>query len=383
MAMKWDLIVKNGTVIDPGQGLHRVTDIAVSGHKIALVAPSLNSSKASSVIDATGKIVTPGFIDLHTHNFISSPRLPSLPADSTSLAYGATTVLDAGTATPQEFPHFWETDIADSQTRIFSLVRMPDPYGPDATTWEETRDVILRYNDTLIGVKYHHSQRFHTLPLAREAADFSDGILMAEAYGAPIPHILDYLGPGDILTHTFHASFRFPLFDHNGKIHPAVTEAADRGVYLDVGHGARGFGFRTMENALDQGVKPSTISTDLHQQNVDGPTYDMPTTMSKLLTLGLSLNEVVEMSTLTPAKAIRQEKDLGTLKPGSVADMVVSRIETGKFIFIDVLHEKRVGEKLIVPEVVILNGTIYDGDRYHPKEMTHKADAPPGFIEPT
>ncbi len=381
--MTWDLLVKDGTVIDPSQGLHRVADVAISGDKIAAVGHGLDPSQASRVIDAAGKIVTPGFVDLHTHNFISSPRLPSLPADTTSLAYGATTVLDAGTATPAEFPHFWETDIADSRTRIYSLVRMPDPYGPDPATWEETRDAILQYSDTLIGVKYHHSQRFHTLPMAREAADFAGGVLMAEAYGAPIPHILDYLGPGDILTHTFHASFRFPLFDHKGKLLPAVAEAAKRGVYLDVGHGGRGFGFRTMEHALDQGLKPSTISTDLHQQNVDGPTYDMPTTMSKLLALGVSLDEVVEMSTAIPAKALRQEGELGTLKPGAVADVVVSELATGEFVFIDVLHEKRVGEKLIVPEVVIHDGAIYDGERYQPRDMTHKADAPPGFIEPT
>ncbi len=381
--MNWDLLIKGGTVVDPSQGLHRVADVAISGDKVAEVGPDLDGSNAVEVIDASGKIVTPGFIDLHTHNFVSSPKLPSLPVDSTSLARGATTVLDAGTANPGEFPHYWETDIAEAKTRMYGLVRMPDPYGPDPSSWEEARDTILRYSDVLVGVKYHHSQRFHTLPLAREAADFAGGMLMAEAYGAPIPHLLEYLGPGDMLTHTFHASFRFPLFDHKGKLHQAIWDAVERGVILDVGHGARGFGFRTMEQALEQGLKPTTISTDVHKQNVDGPVYDMPTTMSKLLALGVSLDDVVEMSTAAPARVLQQEGVLGTLKPGAMADVVVSELAEGEFIYMDVLHEKRVGEHRILPEVVVHNGEVYDGEAYEPSDMTHTTDAPPGFIEPT
>ena len=379
----WDLLVKGGTVVDPGQGLHGAADVAIAGDRIAAVGVGLDESHAATVIDATGKYVTPGFIDLHTHNFVSNPNLPSLDADLTSLANGCTTVLDAGTATPSEFPHFWETDLADAKTRIYALIRMPMPYGPDPATVEEAASVIKQYNDVLIGMKYHHSQHYVTLPLAREAADFAGGVLMAEAYGAPIPQLLDYMNPGDIVTHTFHASFRYPLWDHRGEVWPAVWDAVDRGVYLDIGHGARGFAFRTMERALDKGLKPSTISTDVHRMNVDGPTYDMPTTMSKMLALGLSLDDVIEMSTTTPAKALRQEGIIGALKPGAVADVTISELARGEFEFLDVLHEKRVGPARILPEVVIHGGTIYDGPRYQPAQMTHTADAPHGFIEGT
>ena len=381
--MMWDLLVKGGTVVDPGQGLHGAADVAIAGDRIAAVSVGLDESQAARVIDAAGKYVTPGFIDLHTHNFVSNPNLPSLDADSTSLANGCTTVLDAGTATPSEFPHFWETDLADSKTRIYALIRMPMPYGPDPATVEEAASVIKQYSDVLIGMKYHHSQHYVTLPLAREAADFAGGVLMAEAYGAPIPQLLDYMNPGDIVTHTFHASFRYPLWDHRGEVWPAVWDAVERGVYLDIGHGARGFAFRTMERALDKGLKPSTISTDVHRMNVDGPTYDMPTTMSKMLALGLSLDEVIEMSTTTPAKALRQEGVIGTLKPGAMADVTISELARGEFEFLDVLHEKRVAPARILPEVVIHGGTIYDGPRYQPAQMTHTADAPHGFIEGT
>lgn len=381
--MMWDLLVKGGTVVDPGQGLHGAADVAIAGDRIAAVGVGLDESQAATVIDAAGKYVTPGFIDLHTHNFVSNPNLPSLDADSTSLANGCTTVLDAGTATPSEFPHFWETDLADAKTRIYALIRMPMPYGPDPATVEEASSVIKQYSDVLIGMKYHHSQHYVTLPLAREAADFAGGVLMAEAYGAPIPQLLDYMNPGDIVTHTFHASFRYPLWDHRGEVWPAVWDAVERGVYLDIGHGARGFAFRTMERALDKGLKPSTISTDVHRMNVDGPTYDMPTTMSKMLALGLSLDDVIEMSTTTPAKALRQEGIIGALKPGAVADVTISELARGDFEFLDVLHEKRVGPARILPEVVIHGGTIYDGPRYQPAQMTHTADAPHGFIEGT
>ena len=381
--MMWDLLVKGGMVVDPGQGLHGAADVAIAGDRIAAVGVGLDESQAARVIDAAGKYVTPGFIDLHTHNFVSNPNLPSLDADSTSLANGCTTVLDAGTATPSEFPHFWETDLADAKTRIYALIRMPMPYGPDPATVEEAASVIKQYSDVLIGMKYHHSQHYVTLPLAREAADFAGGVLMAEAYGAPIPQLLDYMNPGDIVTHTFHASFRYPLWDHRGEVWPAVWDAVERGVYLDIGHGARGFAFRTMERALDKGLKPSTISTDVHRMNVDGPTYDMPTTMSKMLALGLSLDEVIEMSTTTPAKALRQEGVIGTLKPGAMADVTISELARGEFEFLDVLHEKRVAPARILPEVVIHGGKIYDGPRYQPAQMTHTADAPHGFIEGT
>ncbi len=381
--MKWNLLVKGGTVVDPSQKLHGVADVAVSGDKIAEVAAGLDQTDAKTVVDAAGKIVTPGFIDLHTHNYVSSPKLPSLPADPTSLANGVTTVLDAGSATPSEFPHYWETDVADAQTRIYALVRMPMPYGPDPATVDETAETIDRYSDTLIGVKYHHSQHYPTLPLAREATDFAGGVMMAEAYGAPIPQLLDYMNPGDIVTHTFHASFRYPLWDHRGRVWSAVWDAVDRGVYLDVGHGARGFSFRTMEQALDKGLKPTTISTDVHKQNVDGPVYDMPTTMSKLLALGVSLDEVIDMSTRVPAKALRQAGVLGTLSPGAQADITISDLAEGEFVYLDVLHEQRVGRQRILPEIVIHDGVVYEGDRYEPGEMTHTTDAPPGFIEGT
>ena len=190
-------------------------------------------------------------------------------------------------------------------------MRMPDPYGSDPSSVGEVKDLITSY-DTLLGVKFHHSQHFASLPLAREAADFGGGILMCEAYGAPIPQLLDWMNPGDILTHTFHAAFRFPIFDHRGDLWQKIWDAKERGIYLDIGHGARGFAFRTVEQAISQGFKPDTISTDVHVGNIDGPVYDMPTTMSKMLAVGIPLTEVIQMSTQTPARALSRRADLSS-----------------------------------------------------------------------
>jgi len=374
-------MVKGGLVVDPSQGLHGVADVAIAGGRIAEVGVGLDASAAESVAEADGKLVTPGFIDIHVHVYTARPNRPGLDADSTSLANGATTVMDAGTLPAGEFPHFLETDIRRSKCRVLSLIRMPDPHGPTPATIAETAQMIREHPDVLLGVKYHHSQLYESLHLAREAADFAGGMLMCEAYGPPIPHLLEYLGPGDVITHTFHAWFRMPLFDHTGQLFPAVREAVERGVVLDVGHGSRGFAFRTMERAMEQGAGATTISTDLHTGNVDGPVYDMPTTMSKFLALGLSVDDVIEMSTAVPARVLRREGELGTLRPGAVADVAVSELAEGEHVFLDVLHEKRVGRQRIVPEVVIFGGEVYDGPKYEPKQMTHEADAPPGFIE--
>ena len=377
--MRWNILITGGMVIDPFQGIDGIRDVAIEGTRIAEIGENLPVDQAEIVINAAGKVVTPGLIDLHVHNYTSRGAQPSVDSDTTNLANGVTTALDAGTATPTEYPHYWESDIQNTRVRLYSLVRMPDPHGPDASSADEVKDLINSY-DTLLGVKFHHSQHFASLPLAREAADFGGGILMCEAYGAPIPQLLDWMNTGDILTHTFHASFRFPIFDHRGAVWQKLWDAKERGVYLDIGHGARGFAFRTMEKALELGLKPDTISTDVHVGNVDGPVYDMPTTMSKMLALGVPLAEVIDMSTRIPARALAQEKELGSLSPGTVADVVVSNVETGSFTYLDVLHEKRVATEKITPETVIFSGNVYDGDRYSPIEMSHKHDAPPGFI---
>lgn len=379
--MPWDVLVAGGLVVDPGQGRHEVADVAVASGRVAAVGPGLETAQARRLIDARGCIVTPGFIDLHVH--VARDHRPGLQAgaDPHCLAKGVTTALDAGSFTPEEFPDFLERDVRAYRTRIYALVRMPDPAGPKATSVKTAAETVVRHSDVLVGVKYHHSQHFPSLVLAREAADFAGTFLMAEAYGPPLPHLLDYLKPGDVLTHAFHPSFRTPLFDARGNVFAAVREAVERGVFLDVGHGSRGFGWRTMERSLDQGLRPHTISTDLHAGNEDGPVYDLPTTLSKFLALGLPLDAVVEMATATPARVLGRYGEIGTLALGARADIVVSELREGAFVYLDVLHEERRGRQRVLPRDVVIGGDVYSGPAYEPKTLTHQVEAPSRYLQ--
>ncbi len=379
MKRKWDILIRGGMVIDPSQKLHALRDVALVSGKVAVVSEALDASHAAQVIDATGKIITPGLVDLHAHTFAGTR--PSLPADETCLAKGVTTVLDAGSATPEEFPLFRRYCADQDKTRTFALLRMPDPHGPKASSIDAMVKQIDTNRDVVLGVKYHHSQGYESLVLAREAADFAGTMMMLETYGPPLRHLLNYMKSGDVATHFFHAQFRCSMFDEKSRVIPELLAALERGIRLDVGHGARGFSFRTMEQALDQDIKPFTISTDLHSGNVDGPVYDMPTTVSKFMALGFGLDETILLSTHNPAIVLGKEDELGTLKEGAKADVVIWDLKEGKFEFMDVLHEIRKGQHMLVPEMVIKGGEIYRGEAYQPREMTHQAQYPSGFLE--
>jgi dihydroorotase len=377
MDKKWDILIKGGTVVDPSQGLHAIRDVGLTGDKVAVVSEGLDASLAESLVDGVGKIVTAGLVDIHVHTFVGQL---GVSADETSLARGTTTVLDAGSATPEEFPLYRRYCIDQDRTRTFALIRMPDPHGPKATSISAMVKQIDANRDVVIGVKYHHSQGYESLMLAREAADFAGTIMMFETYGPPLRHLLEYAKTGDVFTHFFHGQFRCSMFDKKGRVLPELMAGLERGIRLDVGHGERGFSFRAIERALDQGVKPFTISTDLHGGNVDGPVYDMRTTVSKFMALGFSLDEVILLSTHNPAIVLGKEGELGTLKEGAAADVVVWHLEEGEFGFMDVLHEVRKGQYMLVPQVIIRDGVVYEGKPYQSKKMTHEAQYPPGFL---
>ena len=175
--------------------------------------------------------------------------------------------------------------------------------------------------------------------MAREAADYGECMLMCEPYGPKLKTILEYMYKGDVLTHSFHPLPRRGLLDENGRVLPEVWEAVRRGVYIDQGHGNGGFGFDVAEKCLRQGLLPFTISTDLHKLCVDGPVYDMPTTMSKWMAIGMSLDEVVKRATLHPAIVLKKEKEFGTLKVGSCGDISCFNLLEGEFVFEDVIGE--------------------------------------------
>jgi dihydroorotase len=367
-----DIVIKNGFVIDPYQGINEEMDISVSNGKIVEVRKGISASNAKMVVDASGLIVTPGLIDLHVHCSYKIIRLGVDPEFS-CLAKGSTTVLDAGSIGELNFPSFRSYIIDRSRTSIFALLNIEslgmielcgNQSWPEFVTdndekfinIDNTIDTFKRNSDILLGIKWaHHGLK--GLRLARETADKLGCILMAE--NRHVPENLKYLKKGDIVTHIYHMNKQLGfLLNEDNKVREEYYEARKRGVIIDVGHGAGSFSWTVAEEAFKQDMKPDTISTDLHIMNVNGPVYDMPTTMSKFLLLGMPLYDVVKASTQTPAEVLGKIGEIGTLKPGARADIVVFKLEEGKFIFTDAYGNKRIGRQRLFPVKVIKNGEI-------------------------
>jgi len=371
----YDIVVKNGLVIDPSQGIHEVMDVAVSNGVIVDVGRGINASCSRHVIDASGMIVTPGLIDLHVHCCHGIAHLAVNP-DLACLAKGSTTVLDAGSTGELNFMGFRKYVIGKAETRIYALINIesqgmieflqPNQRWADLIAGRDemfinidgTLDVIKRNRDVILGVKWAH-HGIEGVKLAREAADRAGCFLMAENYLQP--ETLKYMKEGDVITHLYRGlrvKTHTGLLDERGNVRSEFFDAVKRGVILDVGHGMLSFEWAVAEKGIAEGIKPDTISTDLHRGNYDGPVYDLPTTMSKFLHLGLSLEEVIEATTFKPAKVLGKEDVIGTLKPGACGDITVMKVEEGRFPLMDVVGEGRVCRRRLTVVKVIKDGEI-------------------------
>ena len=372
---EYDIVVKDGTVIDPSQDIHEPMDVAISEGKIVDVRKGINASNARYVVDASGMIVTPGLVDIHVHCCYGIAHLAVDP-DLICLAKGTTTVLDAGSTGELNFIGFRKYVIENARTKIFALLNIesqgmieysrPNQKWPKLITGQDelfiniegTVDMIKRNRDVIVGIKWaHHSVK--GVKLAREAADQAGCIVMAENHHQP--ETIKYMKKGDIITHLYHGirmEQHDGLLDADGNVQPEFFDAVKRGVIMDVGHGAGSFRWPVAEKGIEQGIKPDTISTDLHANSFNGPAYDMPTTMSKFLHLGLSLEEVVRASTTKPAEVLGKHDDIGTLKVGACGDVTVLKLVEGKFPLVDVKGEGRVCKQRLIVTKVIKSGEI-------------------------
>ncbi|NLF32921.1 MAG: amidohydrolase/deacetylase family metallohydrolase [Planctomycetes bacterium] len=368
----YDLVIRHGTVIDPSAGLHGRRDVAIAGGRIAAVAEP-GTLEAARSLDASGRLVTPGLIDLHAHVFDRGSRF-GVPADACCLRRGTTTAVDAGSAGAITWGLL--ADELDRQaTRVFallhiSMIGMPadgellDGDWPDVSRAVET---IAAHRDRLIGVKVRLSPRVVGANLQRaferalEAAQRAGVPLMVHPNAAAMPMeaILERLRPGDIVTHCFNPSPQ-SVVDGCGTVHREAFEARRRGVLFDVGHGAGSFSFERAERALAQGFAPDVISSDLNSLCVDGPAWDLPCTMSKFLLLGLALDDVVARATARPG-ALLPVEGLGTLRPGAPADVVLLERRQGRFEFIDGARQRRTGGERLVATAVVRDGHVVDG----------------------
>lgn len=371
----YDLVVKNGTVIDPSQGIHEQKDVAASKGRIVDVRKGINAAEARRVVEASGMIVTPGVVDIHTHCCYRIAHI-GIDPEIICLAKGSTTILDAGSTGELNFTGFRKYVIERSRTRIYALLNIESlgmvEFAVKKQKWPElitghdemfiniegTLDVIERNRDVILGLKWAH-HGLEGLRLAREAADKAGCFLMAENHYEP--EALKYLKKGDVVTHLLHGirmEQHDGLLDEDGKVQPEFFDAIKRGVILDAGHGAGSFTWRVAKEAFNQGIRPNTISTDLHVVNFNGPVYDMPTTMSKFLHLGMPLDDVIKASTTKPSEVLSKQDEIGTLKVGAYADLTIFKLEEGRFTFVDVKGEKETGRQRLIVTDVIKNGEI-------------------------
>ncbi|MYB54900.1 MAG: amidohydrolase/deacetylase family metallohydrolase [Gemmatimonadetes bacterium] len=376
--MKYDVLIKGGTLVDPAESLSAVRDVAFAGGLVAAVGKDLDTGDAREVIDAAGCVVTPGLIDIHVHVFAGVSHYGIEP-DPTCLARGATTVVDAGSAGADIFPGFRKYVIDVSETRILAQMNISSQGMLTAEIGEfeipEYADVdkacrmIEQHRDIVLGVKVRLtrnsivSERSGMLPLhrAREAADAAGLPIMVhpqDAWCDSIDDILGVMKGGDILTHCFH-DFPCGILDGEGRIRDSVLDAVERGVVFDVGHGAGSFSWGIVEAAMSQDVLPTTISSDLHIYNVDGPVYDLASVVTKFLHLGLSMDEAISRVTSVPAEVIGMKGEVGTLAKGAFGDAVVFELREGAFRLEDSRGEVRMGRQNLVPVAVVKGGRIY------------------------
>ena len=378
-----DILIRGGRVVDPSQGLNGRYDVAIREGKIAQVAPTIDPAGWREVIDVGGRIVTPGFVDLHAHVYEGVSHY-GINADKYCLSRGATTVLDPGSAGAQTFPGFRKYVIEVQATRIRALLNISvtgmltrlrgELEDLEHASVERAVRTIEQNRDLILGVKVRCGRGqsgpndLVALQRALEAAEAVGLPLMMHITNTvtPIDQLLALLRRGDLLTHSFRRSGTPESADEGiltseGILRTSAGEALERGVLFDVGHGQGSFSFDTMEMAMRQGVLPHTISSDVHAYNVgeEGPVYDLATTLSKFLYLGLSLDEAVRKTTAAPAAALGWDVQIGTLKVGAEGDVAIFEMLEGKHLFVDAYGGERVGRQKLVPWRTIKGGRSY------------------------
>ena len=375
----YDLLVHQATLIDPAQGIHAPKDVAFNEGRVAAVADAVAPTEARQVIDGAGKLLTPGWIDLHVHVFDGVSHL-GIPPDPNCIAKGVTTAVDAGSAGADTFPGFRKFIIEVSDTRLYAQLNISSQgmLSPQLGEFEDIRwvdvgrslQIIEANRDLILGVKVRLTRDsicsreagLQPLHLAREAADAAGLPIMVhpqDAWTESIDNILAVMRARDIMTHCYHGSSGCGILDDGGRVRSSVLDAAERGVIFDVGHGAGSFSWGVAETALRQNFLPQTISSDLHHYNVDGPVYDLATTAGKFLHLGLTLDEVIARVTSVPASAIAND-DIGTLKIGAWGDATLLELRQGPVDLVDARGQVRSGRQQLKPVTVIKAGKLYE-----------------------
>ena len=379
---KFDLVIKGGDVLDPSQSLRGKRDIGIRWGVIEAIENDIPPARAANTIDATGKLVTPGLIDLHSHVYPYGSAI-GIPADELAQFQCTTTLVSAGDAGANNLAALRRYIVAQSRARIYAFIHIANNglsgfpvaelYNIDYAQVEACAMALAENADFLLGVKVRMSENViakHGLePLKRgiQACEMSGwpAKMMVHIGGVEtrelMSQILDLLRPGDVLTHAYsgapNSGGAFTNIVQDGKLLPAALAAKQRGVLFDVGHGGGSFDFTIAEVAIPGGCAPDTISSDIHvfSGNSPGVPY-LPNVMSKFIPLGFTLEQVVAMATSAPAKIINRAPKIGTLQLGAPGDVAIMELVEGPVTFVDTRNNKRDGKLLLKPVQTVING---------------------------
>ncbi len=350
----YDLLLTGGTLLDPAQGINGRRDITFKEGLVAEVAERIDAAAAANSVDVGGKLITPGLIDLHGH-FYHGGNPTAVHPDEICLSSGTTTGIDAGSAGFLNFGAMRDYVFPAHRTRLLAFLHVSGVglannrllggglHDMRMIDVDQTSDAIKENPGFCFGVKVRmhvnavaYWNAHEAMKAARAVADQAGTRLMVHVSGTPIPlpDVLEFLGPGDICTHAFNG-LPENMLDRNFKIRPEVREAADRGVVMDVAHAGVHCDVEVAQAALEQGLPPTTISTDIHNPPPDRTVYLMNDLVSKFHAMGITLPDAIAASTSTPAKVLGLESSIGSLAPGMSGDAAVFDMREGSFKWID------------------------------------------------
>lgn len=377
-----DFVLKGGRLIDPAGGRDGVCDIRVRAGNIEAIGPEL-AIDGAVVVDVRDLIVTPGLIDVHLH-LMKGLGAFGVDPDIFGVGSGVTTVVDAGSAGHTLLNIFRNYVTANAKTRVLNYINLStlggvtgpgysilaDPRlideGKIERTVEANRDIVVGIKIMATGGALG-SEGLKPLERARRLGDNLSLPLLVhigeswtkQAAPVHVGDVLRYLRPGDIVTHMFTA-YPGGLLDGSGRLWPQVREAKDSGVLMDVGHGLHNLNFDVARRVLDQGLHPDSVSTDGHRGNRDGPVYDLPTTMAKLMALGFSLTEVIAMATAEAARLLGRGGEIGTLTVGRDAEISVLNVADREWRAVDSQKGEIPARQAITPVYAIRGDTLYE-----------------------
>lgn len=382
-AQEYDYVIVNGHLIDSKNNVNQKMDVAIKNGKIVAVEKTISPDQGKQTIDAEGLIVSPGLIDMHTHNFFGTEQdrylansFTALPPDGFTFRSGITTIVDAGSPGWKSFQTYKKQTIDESKTRVLTFLNIVGSGMAGGSIEQNIDDMdpeasaafAKKHTEHVVGFKLAHFSGYDWTPTERvvKAGQLAGMPVMID-FGGSQPELpldklfLEKLRPGDIFTHAYaHVKGRTPIVNESGKVRPYVFKAQERGIIFDVGHGGGSFVFEQAVPAMEQGLKPNTISTDLHTGSMNGGMKDLLNVMSKFLNLSMPLTEVLAAATWHPAQVI-QKPELGHLSIGSEADLTLLRLQEGDFGFIDTSKKKMKGNQKLICELTLRAGTVvYD-----------------------